>query len=35
MGVNNNSANGARGHTCGIRRFLTCKKIPMTDPDVR
>jgi hypothetical protein len=34
MGVNNNPANGARGHTCGIGAFLTCFKIPMTDPGV-
>ena len=34
MGVNNNPANGARGHTCGIGAFLTCYKIPMTDPGV-
>jgi hypothetical protein len=33
-GVNNNPANGARGHTCGIGAFLTCFKIPMTDPGV-
>ena len=34
MGVNNNPANGPRGHTCGIGAFLTCFKIPMTDPGV-
>jgi hypothetical protein len=34
MGVNNNPANGARGHTCGIGAFLTCFAIPMTDPGV-
>lgn len=34
MGVNNNPANGPRGHTCGIGAFLTCYKIPMTDPGV-
>jgi Protein of unknown function (DUF1552) len=33
-GVNNNPANGPRGHTCGIGAFLTCKRIPMTDPAV-
>lgn len=34
MGVNNNPANGPRGHTCGIGAFLTCKQIPQTDPAV-
>jgi len=34
MGVNNNPANGPRGHTCGMGAFLTCYKIPMTDPGV-
>ncbi len=33
-GINNNPAQGARGHTCGISAFLTCKKVPMTDPAV-
>jgi hypothetical protein len=33
-GVNNNPANGPRGHTCGIGAFLTCYRIPMTDPAV-
>jgi Protein of unknown function (DUF1552) len=33
-GVNNNPANGLRGHTCGVGAFLTCFKIPMTDPAV-
>jgi Protein of unknown function (DUF1552) len=33
-GVNNNPANGPRGHTCGIGAFLTCYKIPATDPAV-
>jgi hypothetical protein len=34
MGVNNNPANGPRGHTCGIGAFLTNFKIPMSDPGV-
>ena len=33
-GINNNPANGPRGHTCGISAFLTCKKVPMSDPAV-
>ncbi|MEP6655238.1 MAG: DUF1552 domain-containing protein, partial [Myxococcales bacterium] len=33
-GINNNPANGPRGHTCGISAFLTCKKVPMSDPGV-
>jgi hypothetical protein len=33
-GINNSAANGPRGHTCGIGAFLTCYKIPMTDPAV-
>jgi hypothetical protein len=34
LGVSNASANGPRGHTCGIGAFLTCYKIPMSDPGV-
>jgi hypothetical protein len=34
LGVNNNPANGPRGHTCGIGAFLTAYRIPMTDPGV-